>query len=862
MIVSTIRQFGLRLRADPEEIPFQYSANVQMKFEKDENYNDYTVVGYYIPPGENEAKLLSINDDGKFILGPDCFKQRGTLSFSFNLINSQEEVHLGSIDFEIRYAFGDSDTILPEPEEVWISLVTKVAKDAIKEDVALVKQKANEALQSASLANDKANEAQEYANNANQSANSASLSASSALTAKNSANTAKTTVEQLAGQVKTDSEEANKSAQSALKSAISASNSASQLSNVVGKVGEYVLYNGFDIEDVTPNGFWSQSNGNFTSVKTFNACNRYVEIKPNTNYYGYIVNQFDEYVPMTSQCIAVWYDEEKNYISGQFTGDTNIFTSPENAKYVRLSYQNAYNIVVFTEIENLERPSETKYSYLFAVYNDKKIEAIQENIEVINTRIEDVDNRLKNLETLGNVDYKITDDGIIFKTLADDEELELEVFNAKGGNNSFNFGWLKRNGKNYKQMGDDIAPFFCDNTYVGSNHGNSVGFKLVANNHQKTELDIGAVYSNNGTEYIILYIIDENTLMMLGKPLEQTYFGIYRFPSSALTGNELEHVSGGSNTGNIVFSEQTRQVQIVPCVKNIKKKYFSDKKNVENGTGKCGIFTITLQYEIIDLVKVYERLASNVGNNTNTSYYDSDIDSDMMYTLNFNIGDKLSVVIEGHVTLLREKANGYRYGIIQAEAFGVGGRKTYIPFSSFDAPQNLSSVSLKISDWENEEIPPYKFYQFDADMKDGWVIGYDITQEQGKPQTRKSNISNGSVSCFDLLAGTNKMYPYICNSSSAYVYGDSYGGRAFCGKVSVVDNSCVFKYDAENYTIIELEVFDPCGISNINLGDKYIGKSVQVVHSSSSIKILNNIVSGKGIKWLSIDKGSATLKIC
>lgn len=187
MIISTIKQFGFRLRADPEEIPFQYSSNIQMQFIKDENYNDYTVVGYYIQPGESEAKLLSINDDGTFILGPDCFKQRGTLSFSFNLINSQEEVHLGSIDFEIRYAFGDSDTILPESEEVWISVVTKVAKDAIKDDVAVVQQKAKEALQSASLANDKANEAQEYANNANQSANSASLSASSALTAKNDA---------------------------------------------------------------------------------------------------------------------------------------------------------------------------------------------------------------------------------------------------------------------------------------------------------------------------------------------------------------------------------------------------------------------------------------------------------------------------------------------------------------------------------------------------------------------------------------------------------------------------------------------------------------------------------------------------
>lgn len=232
MIISIIKQLGLRLRADPDKIPFQYSANVQMKFEKDENYNDYTVVGYYIPPGENEAKLLSINDDGTFILGPDCFKQRGILSFSFNLINSQEEIHLGSIDFEVRYAFGDSDTILPEPEEVWISLVTQVAKDAIKEDVELVKQKANEALQSASLANDKASEAKEYANNANQSAGSASLSASSALTAKNDAIAASNS----AIQAKQDAEQSANNAKNSANTALENANKSTEAIETVTQI--------------------------------------------------------------------------------------------------------------------------------------------------------------------------------------------------------------------------------------------------------------------------------------------------------------------------------------------------------------------------------------------------------------------------------------------------------------------------------------------------------------------------------------------------------------------------------------------------------------------------------------------------
>lgn len=237
MIVSTIRQFGLRLRADPEEIPFQYSANVQMKFEKDENYNDYTVVGYYIPPGQHEAKLLSINDDGTFILGPDCFKQRGTLSFSFNLINSQEEVHLGSIDFEVRYSFGDGDTILPEPEEVWISLVTKVAEDAIKEDVELVKQKAKEASQSALTASEKANEALEYANNAKDASNSATTAAGQSIIAKDGAITASNSASQF-------SDTAGKSAVSASDSANTAKTNANKTTEDRNEVER--LVSGFD----------------------------------------------------------------------------------------------------------------------------------------------------------------------------------------------------------------------------------------------------------------------------------------------------------------------------------------------------------------------------------------------------------------------------------------------------------------------------------------------------------------------------------------------------------------------------------------------------------------------------------------
>ena len=635
----------------------------------------------------------------------------------------------------------------------------------------------------------------------------------------------------------------------------------SSLSEDISNVGRYILYNAFDITNITEGGFWSQTNGRFTSVQTFNACNRYVEVESNKNYYGYYVDEFGVYREATSSIIACWYDVNKEFISGQYMGDTNVFLSPENAKFVRLSYINKYEVIVFTEIENIENPNTTEYLRKFITFDSEKIVNIEEKTTILEGKVLSIEETLSSMDSDLSVSYEQNEDGFLLKSADGDDELSLEVFNQKGNNNSFNFGWFKKNDINYKQMGDDIAPFFCDNTYIGSNHGNSVAFELTCENHGKTEQDIGSIYLNRSTNYIILKIIDDNTLWLLGEPLGVTYFGIYRFPTTALEGNELTHVSGGVNTSSIVFSSQTRLVQIVPCIKNKRVVYLSDGKEIENASGRCSTFTISLQYETIDLVKVYEYLKQNVGSNTNQSYYDSNIESDMIFISDFQISGKLNIVVDSYVTILRENANGYRYSVMQAEAFSTGTRKTYVPFSNYDTPQNVSSISLKIGDWKNENIPPYKFYQFDNNMENGWVIGYDILQKDTSPETRKSNLSDGTVTCFDLITGTSKMYPYTCNSAKLFQFGETYGGRAYCGRVKVVDNAVVFTYKTKNYTIVEIECFEQCELRNILLDTSLQGKNVEIVNSSGGIKILNSFVSKDGIYWLSTEKGSVTLKV-
>lgn len=131
MIVSKIRQFGLKLQADETKIPFQHSANLQMQFIKDSRYTNYKVKGNYQAPGDPEPSLLKLDEDYIFNLGPQIFKKTGTLYISFTLYLENEEIQLETIEYEIRKSIGGGD-VLPIDENTWMELVQKEVDDYIK----------------------------------------------------------------------------------------------------------------------------------------------------------------------------------------------------------------------------------------------------------------------------------------------------------------------------------------------------------------------------------------------------------------------------------------------------------------------------------------------------------------------------------------------------------------------------------------------------------------------------------------------------------------------------------------------------------------------------------------------------------
>lgn len=90
--------------------------------------------------------------------------------------------------------------------------------------------------------------------------------------------------------------------------------------------------------------------------------------------------------------------------------------------------------------------------------------------------------------------------------------------------------------------GDDTAPARMYSRFLGAAHGYA-GTEVTASSHGKTTADIGSIYSNGSESAVILWVIDSNTLLMANQTEDLT-----------LPTGTYSHVSGGSNTGNIVAS--------------------------------------------------------------------------------------------------------------------------------------------------------------------------------------------------------------------------------------------------------------------------------------------------------------------
>lgn len=145
MSISTITQNGYDLSCDIEELPSQYSNDIEFEFICDENYKNYTPVAYFkylsnqfIESGVDSpahlVNLTKVDSKYKFKLPIEAFEKDGYLAIAFSLTNSREVVQTKALVYKIWASVGNSN-ILPNDKDVWQKVVFQAVDDYIERNL-------------------------------------------------------------------------------------------------------------------------------------------------------------------------------------------------------------------------------------------------------------------------------------------------------------------------------------------------------------------------------------------------------------------------------------------------------------------------------------------------------------------------------------------------------------------------------------------------------------------------------------------------------------------------------------------------------------------------------------------------------
>lgn len=180
-----------------------------------------------------------------------------------------------------------------------------------------------------------------------------------------------------------------------------------ELKTKIDDIYTKTLLNGYDATDLySTDGYWSNSDGEFVANNDFCACNKYADIKPNTEYslwYG------DGTAGL--YCYVCFYDSAKNFISGSNMPSTNIITSPANGEYVRISVQKEKTNYVFKE--GTVYDGYNTYGYNLTLKNDINVPGLSDVIKELSAFEYTASESLGYLTSNGTVDTTQTN----FKSL-------------------------------------------------------------------------------------------------------------------------------------------------------------------------------------------------------------------------------------------------------------------------------------------------------------------------------------------------------------------------------------------------------------------------------------------------------------
>lgn len=434
-----------------------------------------------------------------------------------------------------------------------------------------------------------------------------------------------------------------------------------------------------------------------------------------------------------------------------------------------------------------------------------------------------------------------------------DWEIGLKVFNPVNydGSAVFNFFQDKYKGNVVRINGDDSAPVRMMGATVGANHGYSRTV-LTAANHGKTNSDVGSVWSNGAYEWVIIQIISVNQLAVT-----------CRTANIALsTGNTLTHVSGATNTANIVPTSVSAK-QWYPMLKNHKVNLSLDGQNnndVNLDSGFNDSLKISESYDLMEKADIVEWLILNGGkevtsysaasacNVSHTHTFNSDLTD--VISANFFVYKDLSAATDLMFTQsapLEPVNNELLYYVPRSVAF------THESVAyDFSKPQNVADLNITAridftsARTESGQALPDRLVMLAGDI--GYASGY-LPILDAAPDVRNSLTSKGlQISQAKDASGrpSPKLYPYLVDSLTTLQAGANYSCvayRAYFERPGITARTVQYDVPHGNESYLFLDWHSGDFVDIVELKPYLQGRSFEIIEQTSNVTLLSKVAS-------------------
>lgn len=421
----------------------------------------------------------------------------------------------------------------------------------------------------------------------------------------------------------------------------------------------------------------------------------------------------------------------------------------------------------------------------------------------------------------------------------------------QSSNPNFTLIDMRLNGTIFKNSTDDICPILVGTGHIGGNHGWGVANTITKTAHGKTLADVGSIYTDTVLrEFVILRIVDTNTLIMCGRNIGTGGNLVFPTPTGTLTYKE-----NGTNTAPISSYTQARLPNLYNTVQLNKSVVLVDGKEiVNNGKVPCDNVKIVEDYDIFDLDSTLVRLSSlrptggyTVQPNLNSLGADKMFNFSIIY--NFWSPGKCTIT---HSIFTYKQVNFGYFGGIQcfaiSDALGklyipkilpVGGTQDFRMAPVFNAPE--SDILYRESDgWEFPDNPPSRLISY-LPGGAGVHVGYITDFASGSD--RSNNLDHAIR-----VATTKKIYPMaismpidIIPEYTNYTFSMFYNTIDYSQNMGVATSKDIALCNDSLYVFLD---YHQSGVDALELPILWGNKDVSVIEKSSNVELLNSGTTG------------------